>query len=276
VVTGDQTGGMTSHGQQVVMGGQMVEMDGHGQEVIVGGQMGGMDGHGQQVVIGGQMSSGHTVDENGQILDANGQIVGMVPDGNVVMGVMDDSMMSHSRKRRHDVEGNPGNVVGFLGGSMSQNRERRHDEFMPRHAAPLYCGIEYGPHWIEVPSSGEIIDGSSGSVSFILTAVSSSRVTTINYHGPRGLECGSLTTTQVTSLSPINRLTSMVFKMVNLELKMGFQTRTCTWTLTGEQQLISRHQICAQGKVQLFLQSNPPNIRRDLTSTCERVDTFFS
>ena len=216
VVTGGQTGGMdghgqqvviegqmgemTSHDQQVVMGGQMGDMDGHGQEVIVSGQMGGMDGHGQQIVIGGQMGSGHTIDENGQILDANGQIVGMVPDGNMVMGVMDDSMMSHSRKRRHDMEGNPGNIgLGFLGGSMSQNREKRHDEFMPRHAAPLYCGIEYGPRWIEAPSSDEIIDGSSGSISFILTAVSSSIVTQINYHGPRGLVCGSLTTTQVTS-----------------------------------------------------------------------------
>ena len=204
MVTGDQSGGMDGHGQQVVIDGQMGEMTSHDQQVVMGGQMVEMNGHGQQVVIGGQMGLGHTVDENGQILDANGQIVGMVPDGNVVMGVMDASMVQyhpgHNRKRRHDIEGNPGNIgLGFLGGSMSQNRERRHDEFMPRHAAPLYCGIEYGPRWIEAPSSDEIIDGSSGSISFILTAVSSSIVTQINYHGPRGLVCGSLTTTQVTS-----------------------------------------------------------------------------
>ena len=172
-------------GHQVVVGGQMSEMDGHGQQVVIGGQM---EIHGEEIVehetVAGNsdhmqghqivMGAGHTVNENGQILDANGQIVGMVHDGNMVMGVMDDSMMTHSRKKRHD-------------------------EFMPRHAAPLYCGLEYGPNWIEAPSSGEMIDGSSGSVSFILTAVSSSRVTQINCHGPRGLVCGSLTETQVTS-----------------------------------------------------------------------------
>lgn len=197
-------------GHQVVVGGQMSEMDGHGQQVVIGSQM---EIHGEEIVehetVAGQsdhmqghqivMGAGHTINENGQILDANGQIVGMVHDGNMVMGVMDDSMMTHSRKKRNDVEGNPGNTGGFVDGQMSQNRERRHDEFMPRHAAPLYCGIEYGPNWIEAPSSGEMIDGSSGSVSFILTAVSSSRVTQINCHGPRGLVCGSLTATQVTS-----------------------------------------------------------------------------
>ena len=58
MVTGDQTGGMDDHGQQVVIEGQMGEMTSHG----------------QQVVMGDQMGSGHTVDENGQILDANGQL----------------------------------------------------------------------------------------------------------------------------------------------------------------------------------------------------------
>ena len=64
-------------------------------------------------------------------------------------------------------------------------------------------GIAYGPRWVDTPSSNEMIDGSSGSISFILTAISSSRITQINYQGPRGFGCGSLTTTQVTSLSPI-------------------------------------------------------------------------
>lgn len=249
VVTGDQTGGMVNHGQQVVMGeheevmgghvvvvngghgemgehemvmgdhevvmgghevvmnGQEMVMGGHGEMVMGGGEMvmGGhevvMGGHGEmimgehEVVMGGHEMvmgdmTGHTVNENGEILDANGEIIGMVS--------MEGQMMTHSRKRRHD-------------------------DVMIRHAAPLYCGIEYGPRWIEAPSSGEMIDGSSGSISFILTAISSSRVTQINYHGPRGLFCGSLTTIQ-----------------------NGEQTRTCTWDLTGEQQLISRHQICAQ------------------------------
>lgn len=162
---------MGSH--QVVAGGQTGGMDDHGQQVVIGGQMGGqMEIHGQEMVEHQMVV--HQVTENGEILDANGQIIGMVEDANMAMGVMDGSMMGHSRKRRHD-------------------------EFMPRHAAPLYCGITYGPRWLEAPSSGEIIDGSSGSVSFILTAISSSRVTQINYHGPRGLVCGSLTTTQVTS-----------------------------------------------------------------------------
>ena len=112
-------------GHQVVVGGQMSEMDGHGQQVVIGGQM---EIHGEEIVeheiVAGQtdhmqghqivMGAGHTVNENGQILDANGQIVGMVHDGNMVIGVMDDSMMTHSRKKRHDVKGNPGNIGGVM------------------------------------------------------------------------------------------------------------------------------------------------------------------
>ena len=117
---------MGSH--QVVAGGQTGGMDDHGQQVVIGGQMGGqMEIHGQEMVEHQMVV--HQVTENGEILDANGQIIGMVEDANMAMGVMDGSMMGHSRKRRHD-------------------------EFMPRHAAPLYCGITYGPRWLEAPSSG--------------------------------------------------------------------------------------------------------------------------